>query len=296
MKFFQRFKQSVRPLINQATYASSAYIELKAHLILQSVEFIKFEGEPQNESDERLIEILKLLKVFEVLDKSLTRIGGPNDGGYVMYLPGEKCTAISLGVGPNVSWDQNMVSLGHRVEMFDPTIRRPPSRVEGAKFHRIGVVGNHDEQPNLDLRTLTELRELCNSDSKDMILKIDVEGAEWFAFASAPTLELEHYQQILVEFHDLSAISDTSQFELMHKAISNLCETHFPVHLHANNYSKLVRFGRYWFPDAIEVSFVRRSDATKTGIRSAVASLSDNPNCPDLPEYNLEGLLEVWKK
>lgn len=212
-----------------------------------------------------------------------------------MYLPESKSTAVSLGVGPNVSWDQNMASLGHRVEMFDPTIRRPPNKVSGANFHRIGVVGNLNDQPNIDLRSLTKLRAFTKSDNHNIILKIDVEGAEWFAFASTATEELENYEQILVEFHGLSALSNDTQFELMKKAITNLCTTHFAVHLHANNYSRLVRFGRYWFPDAIEVSFVRKSDSKQAGIRSVVASKFDNPNCSELSEFNIEALIEVWK-
>lgn len=295
MIFLQRVKQSLRPLINQATYASAAYLESKEHIIQQSVELINFQDTPKNKSDERLLELLKCLTVYEVLDKSLTRIGGPNDGGYVMYLPESKSTAVSLGVGPNVSWDQNMASLGHRVEMFDPTIRRPPNKVSGANFHRIGVVGNLNDQPNIDLRSLTELRAFTKSDNHNIILKIDVEGAEWFAFASTATEELENYEQILVEFHGLSSLSNDTQFELMKKAITNLCTTHFAVHLHANNYSRLVRFGRYWFPDAIEVSFVRMSDSNQAGIRSVVASKFDNPNCSELSEFNIEALIEVWK-
>lgn len=296
MIFLQRVKQALRPLINQATFASAAYFESKEHIIQQSVELINFQDAPKNKSDERLLELLKCLTVYEVLDKSLTRIGGPNDGGYVMYVPESKSTAISLGVGPNVSWDQNMVALGHNVQMFDPTIRRPPNKVAGANFHRIGVVGNLEDQPNIDLRSLTELREISKPEYHTTILKIDVEGAEWFAFASTTAEELENYEQILVEFHNLSALSNDTQFELMNKAITNLCTTHFAVHLHANNYSRLVRFGRYWFPDAIEVSFVRKSDSNQSGIRSVVASEFDNPNCSELSEFNLEGLTEVWKR
>jgi hypothetical protein len=296
MKRLQRVKQSLRPLINQATFASAAYFESKEHIIQQSAELINFQKAPKNQSDERLLEILKLLSVYEVSDRPLTRIGGPNDGGYVMYRPKNKTTAISLGVGPNVSWDQNMVSLGHSVQMFDPTIRRPPKKVAGARFHRIGVVGNLQDQPELDLRSLAELRMFCKSSDKDIVMKIDVEGAEWFAFASAATSELENYEQILVEFHDLSEISNDTKFEVMRKAIANLCETHFAVHLHANNYSRLVRFGSYWFPDAIEVSFLRKSDSVQAGVRSEVASKFDSPNCPELSEFNLEGLVEVWNR
>lgn len=294
MKLLQQVKQWLRPLINQAGFASAAYLESKEHIIQQSVELINFQGAPKNQSDERLMEILKLLTIYEVLDKSLIRIGGPNDGGYVMHRPESKATAISLGVGPNVSWDQNMVLLGHRVEMFDPTIKRPPNKVSGANFHRVGVEGNLEDQPNVDLRSLAELREFCKSDDKDMILKIDVEGAEWLAFANTTSAELAHYTQILVEFHDLHKLSNDTQFEVMRKAIRNLCETHLPIHLHANNYSRLVRFGRYWFPDVIEVSFFRKSDSTKAVIRSVVASDVDNPNCSELSDFNLEGLLEVW--
>jgi hypothetical protein len=288
--------ESIRPLINRAGYASAAYLETKEFIIQTSADLIDFRSNPKGKNDERLLELLKMMTVFTVPDHSLMRMGGPNDGGYIMSLPKNSCTAISLGVGPNVSWDKQMVSLGHRVEMFDPTIWRPPVKVAGAKFHRIGVVGNLEGKKNLDLRQLSDLRVLCEPYGRNLILKIDVEGAEWFSFANSTKLELDNYQQILVEFHDLNKISDESRWDLMRKAIANLCDSHFPIHIHANNYSKLIRFGNYWFPDALEVSFLRKTEVSSRNIATSVRSQFDQPNCPELPDWNLEGLIYAWNR
>jgi hypothetical protein len=294
MSIKSNIKKRVKPLIDLSSYASEAYVELKSHIINQSAELIQFSETSSTPADLVLVEILKGLRVYETKENQLTRIGGANDGGYVMLEPSTPMLAMSLGVGPNVSWDLHMMELGHQVEMFDPTIKTLPTPVLGARFHKVGVVGNFKES-NFDLRTLRDLRFLCDSKHINSTLKIDVEGAEWAAFAGTPVDELENYEQIAVEFHDLHDLVDEKKSKLCLSAISNINKTHFAVHLHANNYSKLIRFGSYWFPDAIEVTFVRKSTHLQGSLVSKVRSVLDSPNAPMLPEYDLESLITLWK-
>jgi hypothetical protein len=287
-------KHRMLPFIDQVSFASAAYHESKNHVINRSRDLIDFSKAPETSADMTLVQFLKGLSTKRINGLDLVRIGGNNDGGYVMYRPNQSSIALSLGVGPNVSWDKEMVSLGHKVYMFDPTIKRPPMKVPGARFHRIGVEGNNDSYPNLDLRPLKNLREDLTEVSNSYVLKIDVEGAEWQAFANADPGELENYEQIAVEFHDLHKLKHPTNSGIMLRAIENILLTHDSVHIHANNYSKLIRFGQYWFPDVIEVSFVRKNNEFVATSAESVASDFDQPNCEFLDDYNLEGLIKLW--
>ena len=295
MKMRSSVKRKLSPLIDQVGFASAAYYESKNHIINQSGDLINFSKPPVTLADETLVQFLEHLSVTKTSGRDLVRIGGNNDGGYVMYRPIQPSVALSLGVGPNVSWDKAMVSLGHKVYMFDPTIKKPPMKVSGAHFHQIGVEGNNDSFPNLDLRPLKNLREDLTEVATSYVLKIDVEGAEWQAFANADSSELENYEQIAVEFHDLHKLKNALNAEIMLKAIESISLSHHCVHIHANNYSKLIRFGEYWFPDAIEVSFARKNGEQITSGSNCVASELDQPNCEFLDDYNLEALIELWK-
>jgi hypothetical protein len=140
------------------------------------------------------------------------------------------------------------------------------------------------------------LREELTELSDSYVLKIDVEGAEWQAFANADTGELQNYEQIAVEFHDLHKLKHATYSETMLRAVENILLSHHSVHIHANNYSKLIRFGQYWFPDVIEVTFLRIDNSLVVGGKEHVASQFDHPNCEFLDEYNLEALIELWNE
>jgi hypothetical protein len=127
-------------------------------------------------------------------------------------------------------------------------------------------------------------------------LKVDVEGAEWKAFANSAAAELQHYELVLVEFHGLCDLKVSDKFHIMKQAIQNICDTHIPIHLHANNYSRLTRFGNYWFPDAIEVSLFNKKNALRSELTHSIFSPYDSPNCAQLPDFNIEGILSAWNK
>ena len=65
---------------------------------------------------------------------------------------------------------------------------------------------------------------------KRLVLKIDVEGAEWETFVQTPAAVLERIDQIAVEFHDVGE----ERFVL---AVSKLKESFLVAHLHHNNFS-----------------------------------------------------------
>jgi hypothetical protein len=292
--YTKKFKQIVKIFINRAVYASAGYIELKSFIIANTDLLIDFSRPPLNESDNRISNVLKLVLPMSLRGLREVRIGGNNDGGYIMreFLPSEIDGALSIGIGSDVSWDLHVSSLGISVDMFDPTIKKLPRKVPGGRFHRVGI-GPLDSKGSKYV-SISKLRENAGlNTATNIILKLDVEGAEWAALRNLPDHELERYSQIVIEMHHLSRIVENDFYQSVIEVLTSLNSGHIPIHLHANNYSPLTKFGHYSFPDTIEVTYVRRSENLEIIEKEVVASPLDRPNCPDLIDYCLDGILAL---
>lgn len=288
-----RIRRLVTPVIDQIVYASTAYTDLKSTLNQQSSQLVDFSVAAGGPADERLREAVRVLVPHQVPGLPLLRVGGEHDGGYVMADDFAVVGAISLGVGPDVSWDADIGQRSIAVAMFDPTVRRLPGRVANGTFHRIGVAG--PDEADVRFRPLQDLVRIAgfSGEGGDLLLKVDVEGAEWSSLSALPSGELTRYRQIVMELHHLSRLADEDLSRDVLAALRLLAATHVPIHLHANNYSRLLRFDRDWFPEAVEVSFVRRDLAVNSRRTDIVRSSLDVPSDPRVEDIDLEGVLAL---
>ena len=123
-------------------------------------------------------ELQELLRVGKAEGFELVRVGCNNDGGYIMLDDFGGGIAYSFGIAGDVSWDKDMASRGYDVYMYDHTIDGLPE--DNPRFHwsKLGISDGmtHDGR----LKSLEELIASNGHEGKhNMILKMDVEGAEW---------------------------------------------------------------------------------------------------------------------
>lgn len=284
-------KRAVLPIANKIIYASRPFIDLKSTINDLTPTLINFSAEAAGPADERLLQFVKSIRPMTAANLHLTRIGGNNDGGYVMADNFAVSGVLSLGVGSNVSWDLDIAERGIPVSMFDPTIRRLPERVPGASFFRLGIGADSQSKRYLPLQELMTRAGLANE--SDLILKMDVEGAEWSSLKCVSSDTLNRFCQIVIEMHNLAGLlNDRDAVAILHGA-ELLGANHVPVHIHANNYSKLTRFDAFWFPDVIEVTYVHRNLLDRISPAIELRCDLDHPCSAELAEINLEGVLEV---
>ncbi len=118
-----------------------------------------------------------------------------------------------------------------------------------------------------------------------MILKIDVEGAEWGFIENTSSETLSRFSQILIEFHWIHAPKYTHRIPA---ALRKLNQTHKAVHVHGQNIGHYVSLGSQTFCSQIEVSYVRRDRYTLDEDYDVVLPLSiDMPALMHIPEVNL---------
>lgn len=233
------------------------------------------------------------LHMHKIVDKNLVRVGRANDGGYIMVDDFKSNIAYSFGIAGDVSWDLDMANRGCEVFMYDPTIDGLPQ--ENARFHffKEGIAGF--EFPDKNLNTLENFIKRNGHDDKDnMILKMDVEGAEWSFLATISSETLSRFDQMVFEFHDLIMPKDYRTMNATLACINKINLTHSLVHLHANNYdSLLILDDKILMPNILEMTYVKTSNYELVDDENIFLPNSlDQPNHP----YRKDIPLGFWNK
>lgn len=265
-------------------------LEESCHLdieLLKKIDFLRYIF-TQNMMDPKILfkeyfpieyaqKIHSLFPIHEVNNTTLCRVGKIGDGGYVMAgnFP-KKGIAYSIGISTDISWDKAMLELGlSDIYMYDHTIDGLPEDNDGYHWEKKGIIGTYDasSQELITLDMMIKQNNHCKE--SEMILKIDVEGAEWEVFANIEMDLLGKFSQIVVEFHDVCNIDN---LPLKIKALTNINKTHVPVHVHGNNWKDYICCRDFCLPDALEVSYVNKNIYDVTPKSKFFPTAIDQPN------------------
>lgn len=200
-------------------------------------------------------EIKSLCKVKRCLGYELVRVGKDNDGGYIM--PDDFASggiAYSFGIGGDISWEKQMADQGFKVYCFDHTIDRLPENYENCFFVKKGITGCDSIEDNLySIETL--LLQNGHENEKNMVLKMDVEGAEWDFLCNVSTETLDMFSLMTFELHGLTQIENQI---LIKSVLRKINQTHQAVWIHANNAGPVERAGEYYVPLFLEITYANK--------------------------------------
>lgn len=117
------------------------------------------------------------------------------DGGYEMLDDfALRRSAYNIGICGDVSWDPDLIEYGFGIYMYDHTIGVPPTYHEKFHFFCMELSGSyHDDQPKL--KTLGKmLAKNGQQNEKHMILRSDIEGAEYDVLTQIEPDALHHFK------------------------------------------------------------------------------------------------------
>ncbi len=233
-----------------------------------------------------LFNLLNLIRPWQMISDTKVRIGSDADGGYLMPSSSRRSnTVLSIGIGTEVSFDNDLALLGARVIQFDHTIDASPSVHPNIQFHRKGW-GARDEGPFVSLASMVKMIDWTQA--RHAILKFDTEGAEWECLAGASSDDLARFEVLTGEFHDFQSLVNRDHFDRVHAVFDKLCSTHRVIHMHANNAGGMVMLGGIPFPRLLELTFMRKSSASFHGHSAEpIPGPLDRPNVPQLPDLHL---------
>ena len=235
-------------------------------------------------------ELKELLKIKKVKNYFLARVGNNDkDGGYIMVNDFLESGGIaySFGINREYSWDAELAERGYDVYMYDHTIGGYSLTNDGFHFFKEGLGRNFQVTGPLNSVKNYVLRNL-HKDKKNMILKIDTEGAEWDFLETVETSTLMQFDQIIMEVHGLVKACPEESWKNRLNLLRKLNETHQLIHLHANNSSYLLELGNSCFADVVEVTYALKDKYEFADVENLELPISsDYPNDAGRPDVVL---------
>lgn len=210
----------------------------------------------------------------------LVLVGPHGDGGYLVpdALDGIT-TCFSPGVADNSGFEQACIDRGMRVLMADLSVDRAnlgadvdPSRYDFVKK----FVGPVDDDRHLTMERW--IGESDVPDEDDLLLQMDIEGAEYTAILTTPDRLLARFRVMAFEFHDLHLLWDESFLRFAVAAFDKLLRHHVCVHIHPNGSGGVDRRSGIEIPRVAELTFLRRDLAQVTGYATQFPHPLDHDN------------------
>jgi hypothetical protein len=228
--------------------------------------------------------LYKELQPVRLQNCMLERFGEPNDGGYLMcgnLLDVE--AGYSYGINNYDGWGCRVATRFaipvHQYDCFDTRV--PKCGTGKTRFHAECIAGSpfvDDEGRPFD--SLARQIARNGHGGRRLVVKIDVEGAEWDSLLETPREVLERIDQLALEFHGVD--KDTWKYYLV---VSKLKDVFHIVHLHFNNHG--CKSGLEPFPSfAYEALLVNKrlgvlANDTTPVMRPQPLDTPSNPRLPD---------------
>ena len=220
----------------------------------------------------------------------LIRIGGANDGGYLVPDDLKGITAcFSPGVADTATFEADLCRRGIGSHLADASVDGPPKGITPLSFTKKFLGGVNDEiNVTLD-RWL--LRENCNT-SKDLILQMDIEGSEYATILAMPSLF--QFRIIVMEIHHAHLwFNNPLAWNIVSTFFAKLLKKHHVVHIHPNNNCPFVSVDGFLVPDTFEITLLRKDRSEALGYVDSFPHPLDAPNVLDKPDRPLP---EGWYK
>lgn len=230
-----------------------------------------------------IIEVLRPYNTFY----TKKRLGPKEDGGYVTpeYIL-ENCSAIfTYGVGNDTRYEEEFSLIYDKpAYLFDHTIDREAWENGKIKFIPEGL--------GKDKKSCKEWYEHYKEFnlSDEIILKIDVEGAEYDYINNTDiSLMSDKVIGILLEIH---WIDNEENRKNAIKILTKLNEYFVLCHVHGNNWGELWEYEGYKIPKVLELSFINKKYVPKFKLDTQKYPIEglDIPNNPNKEDYELNFL------
>lgn len=214
----------------------------------------------------------------------LIRMGAHGEGGYLIPDDLEGVVAcFSPGVDDRATFETDVIERGVPCFLTDGSVESAPIKSDLVHFTKrfLGVV-NDDTTITLD-----DWVEVNQPGHSDLILQMDIEGAEWPVLLNVSRGTLRRFRIIVIEFHDLERLMDKHAFAIIRATFDRLLEHFYIVHNHPNNYRGTVRRGTLVIPRVLEMTLIRKDRVTSTKFARIFPHPLDERNDVDRPDIPL---------
>jgi hypothetical protein len=221
------------------------------------------------------------IQPVHVTNCELKRFGEPHDGGYPLCvnLLGAVKVGYSYGISGYDGWGCDIARqlhvTVHQYDCFD--LREPPCPGGSTVFHGECIGTRKATEAGRPFDALGSQFARNGDDAVPIVMKIDVEGAEWESFLAAPDSVLAHVDELDVEFHHV----DEARYVA---AMQRLKRLFYIAHVHYNNFScdeALAPFPSWAFEVLLVNKRVAMSDGSPAPVTNSVVDAANNPESQD---------------
>ena len=211
------------------------------------------------------------------LDIENIRIGGENDGGYIVpddFKDVKYC--FSPGVGYVSKFEKELTEKKIKCFLADYSVE-PKFKNNLIEFDK-KFIGPSTFENFLSLKDWIE-KKLVHEKNTDLILQMDIEGAEYDVINSLDDEILKKFRIILIEFHQLHYLFDDFTFEKINHAFKKILKFFNCTHIHPNNSVDFVLKDRgIIIPPVLEFSFLRKDRGKILNKKLSFPAKIDQPN------------------
>ena len=221
----------------------------------------------------------------------LVRIGGKNDGAYL--LPNDFngiLACFSPGVCNTKSFEDHlakkyniksyMCDFSSDIDNFKTEI------IKGMQFFEKKWLDIYQDENNISLEEW--VNKYTDEPKSDLILQMDIEGAEYRNLCSCPKYILQRFRILIIELHDLASILKEGKDNKVSLLLTKINKTHICVHAHPNNCcgDVLDPISRMNIPRVIELTFLRKDRFKK----------NNQLVKPEIPNYMDINANVIWNR
>lgn len=231
----------------------------------------------------RLLAFLAQIRPIST-EHRLIRVGSEGDGGYLVPDDLEGITAcFSPGVADVADFESDMARRGMRCFLADYSVDAPPITDPLFDFEK-KYLGSITNDVYMTLESWVQ-RKADGSDN--LLLQMDIEGAEYDVLLDAPKELLARFRIVVVEFHNLHGLFDPMAFVPIKLAFLKLLAAFDVVHIHPNNCFAPMAQGDIAIPPVMEFTFLRRDRISRKGHALTYPHDLDRANVRGQPDYPL---------
>ena len=226
------------------------------------------------------------------LDIENIRIGGDNDGGYVVPndFQGIKY-CFSPGVGSTFKFENELTKRNIKCFLADYSVN-PKFENDLIDFDK-KFIGASSNENYLNLCDWIE-QKIDYENNNDLILQMDIEGDEYEVINSLNDKIIKKFRIILIEFHQLHYLFDNFMYKKINKVFKKIMKNFNCTHIHPNNSVDFVfKDKNIVIPPVLEFSFLRKDRGNKINKDLSFPSKLDRPN--ELTKRDIE-LPSCWYK
>jgi methyltransferase FkbM-like protein len=215
----------------------------------------------------------------------MIRLGAHNDGGYLLPddLLGTQ-TCFSPGVSTLADFEFDLTRRNIKCYLADYSVESAPIQSPLISFEK-RYLGNKNDSIYITLPSWVSSH--AEPTDNNLILQMDIEGAEYDVLIETPVEVLERFRIIVIEFHYLDALFNPFGFKLVSGVFERLLRSFKCVHIHPNNFCDPIRYGEFAVFPVMEFTFHRIDRISHFAAAGSFPHQLDEPNCPWRPDVPL---------